>query len=63
MRYGTNNFVNKAAALRYYATQGYNETDVDNLIEEGNIIIGVKPEIDDDEYLTTDDGRYIINEG
>lgn len=60
MRTGTNNFVNYAAALRYYEGQGYDEYEVITKIEEGAIVFG-KPKVEDDEYLTTVDGRYFIN--
>lgn len=60
MTIGTCNFVNRAAAYRWYAGNNIDESQVEQLIAEGNVIIG-KPEIEDDEYLTTQNGRYIIN--
>jgi hypothetical protein len=61
MRYGTNNFVNFQSALLYYAPQGYAEEDIQEEIDSGAITIG-KPHCEDDEYITTEGGRYFINE-
>jgi hypothetical protein len=61
MKYSTSNFVNFQSALLYYTPQGYTEQDVQDEIDSGAITIG-KPACEEDEYITSEDGRYFINE-
>lgn len=60
---GTNHFVSRAAALRYY--QNYHKYDVtdevDLKIRNGEIVVGKPPPIKIDQTLSTDRfGRYMI---
>ncbi len=61
MKYATDNFVNRQSAIHHYSKDGYEEEDIDEMITNGAITIG-KPKVEDDEYITTENGRYFINE-
>ena len=57
---GTEHFINKNAAVRYYKTYGLAEHEVDDKIKAGEIKIG-QPTIQQGEKLHfNDEGRYVI---
>jgi hypothetical protein len=62
MTYGTSYFTSLSAAVRYYKAYGYDKSDVQRKIREGEIHIG-KPKLKPGERLGTTDGgkRYTIS--
>ena len=65
MRYGTNCFVGRKSAIRYYKTYGYGDVGkaVDSKIASGEIVIG-KPTnlLKPGDELIVIDGRYHVEE-
>lgn len=61
MRIGTCHFVSREHAIRYYRPYGNTSLDIDEMIENGSILIG-KPKLKPGEKLyVIDDGcRYAI---
>lgn len=57
--YGTNHFVSKVAAVRYYRQYGLTESDVNKKIVDFEIAIG-KPLVKKNETLHVVEGRYVI---
>lgn len=63
MIHGTSYFVSKEAAIRYYKSQGLDADDVQNLLNEGSIHIGVTHIKADERLILLDSGkRYGIEE-
>lgn len=62
-RYGTHHFVSRAAAIRYYARQGIDAHDVDEMLKEGAIAFGAPtPPPGNRVIIEPSEGRYFIEE-
>jgi hypothetical protein len=59
---GTANFISKAAANKYYKSQGYDLAEVNRKIKDGEIFIG-KPEVPKGMTLKVnrEEGRYVLS--
>ena len=60
---GTANFVSRAAATKYYKSQGYDLAEVKRKIKAGEIFIG-KPEVPEGMTLKVhqEEGRYFLSD-
>jgi len=62
--YGTSHFVSRFAACRYYRNYGYSQDDVNRMLVEKTVHIGLPPLADPRDTVVTIDGglRYGIIE-
>ncbi len=62
-RYGTNHFVSRAAAIRYYAAQGIDARSVDQKLKAGEIELGAPPPREGYRAIVEpSEGRYFMEE-
>lgn len=62
-KYGTQFFVSRRAAIKYYKTQEVDVADVDRRLREGEITIGMPPNVPGEVIeLNREEGRYFIHD-
>ena len=61
-RIGTNRFVSRAHAVRYYAPYGFDEHDVDEKLLTGEIAIGCADMVlrEGEKLIPNTEGRYVL---